>query len=361
MEFVSQGGVVRDHAVVRTEHTAATLAQLARQNMAYRSQEQKVTDARQNRGYTNLGPVAFGQYEVGRSSMPNNKEDDGRAVFSNTCKRNIAYPHPDSHTPCEIGDPGAYDPYTTTDIRASSAFTHNRGNAVFGTIAERDLKLNIFGEGTPGPGYYATGRAYRAVLPFVDSNRSVFASTTPQREACKTVVPSPDAYSPNMASVYPNMPDSGSSMRGSYKRMVHMSHPSHVGGEQSQTDERIGPGAYEDHRHNTMSHLLGTYARRKSKLNPGFGAVSPARQLPYGQSDAAPGPGAYQPVVWAGRYGARPRTELLHGKKAKHLRAGGPPAPVVAMEDVEAEDDAIQVASADSEQLQKQGGAIYTS
>ena len=325
MEFVSQGGVGRDHAVVMDSKAQDRLAQAARKKMIYRSLEQKFTDKRQATGYTSMGPVAFGTFEVGRSSLPSNGEDDGRAVFASQMKRGLIYHTPDTQTITAIGDPGMYDPYLHTDLSAKASFTHNRGNLAFNSTEARELKHDIYGQDCPGPGYYGTGEAFKAVLPFVDNNRSVFASVTSQRETFKTSVPPPDAYTPNMASVYPNVRNGGASMRGHYRRMIPMSHPSHLGGEQSQTEETIGPGAYEEHQYNTIPHLLKQYSRRKSKLNPGFGTISPARQLPYGQKDDSPGPGAYQPVVWAGRYAGKPRTEQLEARVHKHLRAGGPP------------------------------------
>ena len=90
MEFVSHlpSGPWRDHAVVRDSSTVATLDMAAAKAMLYRSAEQSYTDKRQAMGYTALGPVAFGTFECGRSSMPGNVKPT--AVFKDGIKRGTA-------------------------------------------------------------------------------------------------------------------------------------------------------------------------------------------------------------------------------------------------------------------------------
>ena len=296
------GGVLRDHKIM-SESDRQYLATAAESAAQYRSAEQAFTDNRQATGFATRGPVSFGKYEVGRSSMPGITEDDGKAVFADSMKRGLIHPHMDGQAVVQTGDPGAYDPYVFSEIRHTASFTMNRSKAPFGTLQARDLKLQLTGEGVPGPGTYNMAIAAKKIFGFVDDNRSVFLSETPQREVHSTAVPGPDAYTPNMQSVYPNIRDSGASMRGTLVRLATtMKHPSHVGGDPSMTDEAIGPGAYEDHLHNTVATTLEKAASRSSRLQPGFGTMTPQRALPYGQKDESPGPGAYQPLVWGGRY-----------------------------------------------------------
>ena len=56
------------------------------------------------------------------------------------------------------GDPGAYDPFATQDLAALSARSFGRSNRAgsggFGGASAREMKLDIMGEDTPGPGTY---------------------------------------------------------------------------------------------------------------------------------------------------------------------------------------------------------------
>lgn len=271
--------------------------------MGYRSEEQAYTDKRQATGFENRGPVAFGKYEVGRSSMPGNREDDGKAVFADTMKRGIVHQHMDGYGGDPSGDPGAYNPFQFSEIRYTSQFTHNRSKAPFGTKAPRTLKLHLTGKDNPhGPGAYDADKAAKALYGLTDHNQSVFRSETPQREIHSTSNPPPNHYTPKMESVYQNVRDGGASMRGNLVRLAVMKHPDHVGGDPSMTDANIGPGAYDEHHYNTIAMILDQNASRSSRLHPAFGTMSPQRALPYGQKDHSPGPGAYQPLVWGGRY-----------------------------------------------------------
>ena len=320
MEFMSAGGVARDH-MIGNEATRAYLEREAEKKAEYRSVEQSYTDHRQATGFATRGPVAFGKYEVGRSSMPTNREDDGRAVFADTMKRGLIHPHMDGMAVVQNGDPGAYDPYTFSEIRHTATFTHNRSKAPFGAVAPRELKLQLTGEGVPGPGAYNYGAAAKTLFGAVDDNRSVFKSQTPQREISSTAVPGPDAYTPKMESVYQNIRDSGASMRGLNVRLAVMKHPDHQGGDPSMTDESVGPGSYDEHLHNTVATTLEKGLSRSSRLQPGFGTMSPQRALPYGQKDDSPGPGAYQPMVWSGRY--QKGSELSKPKRLPRSGSGG--------------------------------------
>lgn len=200
--------------------------------------------------------------------------------------------------------PGAYNPYKQIEIASRASFTHNRMSRAFGAGAARKLNVQTTGNGVPGPGAYLAADAAKKTQPDVDSNRSVFRSGMPQRPSDRTSAPSPAAYTPNMNSIYRNVRDGGASMRGSLARLATMEHPDHFGGDRSQTED-VGPGAYDDHLHGAMSTQLQKSMSRSSKLRPAFGTTSAQRELGYGQSDDSPGPGAYQPQVWAGPYSTK--------------------------------------------------------
>jgi len=221
-----------------------------------------------------------------------------------------------------MGDPGAYDPYTNRDLAARASFTHNKLRRPFNAISARDLKLQIYGEGTPGPGAYQAARAAKYTHPVVDHNRSVFLCGLPQRESAATITPSPDAYSPIMSAVYANVRDSGASMRGTLARLMPMVHPDHVGGDRGMTEATVGPGSYDEHLHNTVASKLSSSINRSSRLKPGFGSMSPQRALPYGQRNDAPGPGAYQPDMWTGPYSGRSRAQRRAVSAPRERRGG---------------------------------------
>ena len=209
-----RAGPLRDH-LHYDDATRAHYRREAEKRMGYRSEEQAYTDKRQATGFENRGPVAFGKYEVGRSSMPGNREDDGKAVFADTMKRGIVHQHMDGYGGDPSGDPGAYNPFQFSEIRYTSQFTHNRSKAPFGTKAPRTLKLHLTGKDNPhGPGAYDADKAAKALYGLTDHNQSVFRSETPQREIHSTSNPPPNHYTPKMESVYQNVRDGGASMRG---------------------------------------------------------------------------------------------------------------------------------------------------
>ena len=108
--FSSETGPARNHAVVKDASVVKKLDELADKMMAYRSEEQKITDHHQRTGYASAGPVAFGQFEVGRSSMPQNTVFGGTHQFKATTQRGTVYHHMDGYEKVQSGDPGAYEP-----------------------------------------------------------------------------------------------------------------------------------------------------------------------------------------------------------------------------------------------------------
>ena len=89
------------------------------------------------------------------------------------------------------GDPGAYDPFTNTEIAAESSMTFNKMSKPFGSTAKRELNVNIMGGDTPGPGKYKPERPEAAA----DANVSVFSSGSAQRPACPPAAAAADSAS----------------------------------------------------------------------------------------------------------------------------------------------------------------------
>ena len=90
--FMSSGTAPqRDHKIVRDASEAKGLSKAADRMQAYRSEEQAHNDKRQQTGFQPQGPLAFGQFEVGRGSMPQNCF--ATRQFQDLSKRLVVYPH----------------------------------------------------------------------------------------------------------------------------------------------------------------------------------------------------------------------------------------------------------------------------
>lgn len=285
--FMSGSGtVLRDHksgtlGEMRALEAAAEKAQM------YRSEEQKLTDHHQATGYANAGPVSFGQYEVGRSSLPT--QANPTRIFLDQTKLGVVYPHMEGHNKIESGDPGQYDPYqmageNAVEIQEIAGFTHNKmGRFAFGSLEERDIgkvRGHIPGNDSPGPCMYHPEKGkdytYRTIMPCY----AAFNSKSLQRGNSNTPVPGPGSYDANMASVEPNIRDSGASMKSAVRRLEASElsgHYSQVGGHVSTTSKDIGPGRYEFENMSladNLNHLLKAQSRSK----PGFGTFEPPAQ-----------------------------------------------------------------------------------
>ena len=185
------------------------------------------------------------------------------------------------------GDPGAYDAYANSGLAANAAASFGRanrsGNGAFGATSAREMKLDLLGEGTPGPGSYDAKKAQGL---FDKMPSSSFRSSSTQRAKTRNEdTPGVGSYQPSMSSVEPSSNNAGSSMRGRGARFKT---------EASTTDADVGPGAYESHMDGSLATTVAKSVERMSRSNPGFGSRQPARELPY-QKDQAdmPGPGAY--------------------------------------------------------------------
>ena len=243
-------------------------------------------------------PVAFGTFEVGRSSMPNNVMPT--AAFRDSMRRDIIFADMAGCARVESGDPGAYDPFTGADLSHRVSFSHNKMHRPFGSLSSRELQLLSPGVGVPGPGSYRVGEAKMALIAEINDNRSAFKSGSAQRPPpAITSTPGPNFYSPDLRSIEPNLRDSGATMRSVGDRFRRMDHPDSTIS-QSMTDASIGPGSYNSHEHGSIALLTKRSLARSSKLRPAFGTVCAQRALPYSVRDNIPGPGSYQPEIWTG-------------------------------------------------------------
>ena len=179
----------------------------------------------------------------------------------------------------DTGDPGSYDPFTTTEIAAASSATFNKTSKPFGSTAKRELNVNISGADTPGPGKYDAVRPEAAT----EASRSVFSSGTAQRPAVDaTKVPAPGTYDVSIDAVKPDVTNAGNAMRGRGKRF-----------DESVTSmtEDVGPGAYDSDLYNSLYTDAKAAMSRASKKKVPFGSSSQQRLVFYQPS--VPGPGAY--------------------------------------------------------------------
>ena len=181
----------------------------------------------------------------------------------------------------DTGDPGAYDPFTMSELAAESSMTFNKTSKPFGATAKRELNVNIFGADTPGPGKYDAVRPDAAT----DANRSVFSSGSSQRPAIDThKVPGSGTYDPDLNAIKPNVNNSGAALRGRDQRFKN---------EASMTED-IGPGAYDSEVNGSLFEDAKKTTAKASKKNVPFGLSAPQRGVDV--ESETPAPGFYQPI-----------------------------------------------------------------
>ena len=159
----------------------------------------------------------------------------------------------------QTGDPGAYDPNSNRDLAHAAASSFGRsnkaGSGAFGASSARDMKLDIMGEDTPGPGSY---RGKQQMSDVAHMPSSAFRSSSAQRAKGKTTdTPGVGSYDPRLASVEPSSSNSGAGMRSKNSRFTN---------ERTSTDGGVGPGAYDPRFLNNggRSTTAGTVADRVS-------------------------------------------------------------------------------------------------
>ena len=137
-------------------------------------------------------PVAFGQYEVGRTSKPWVK--NARSAWS---LDELA-----QSVPLEPqGDPGAYDPYAhgflSDEVRRKG---YSKGRKPFDSTEIRTLATLLMARDSPGMGKYDSLTALKKLYPRADDNASVFRSRSLQRPTSVSAVPGPGDYKPKHTS-----------------------------------------------------------------------------------------------------------------------------------------------------------------
>ena len=310
----SKHGPMRDHAVVKDASTVAKLNEQATRAQAYRSEEQKYNDKRQATGYQPQGPLAFNHYEVGRSSMPQHCHPTYQ--YKDKTERGMVVENPNFSTKAEIGDPGAYHPYTNTtggfawsEMNDRAGFTLNRDPKAFNSSEVRDIgKVRGISAGLDSPGaVYEISKHIFSIHPTINPIKSVFSSKSLNRPSAQSTTPGQGHYHPNFDSIDVNKRDAGATFRSTVTRQnpAFAGHPDHIGGTRASTPDTLGPGAYPlgDH-YNTIGHNLEHLKKQQSSLKPGFGTIAPQRALPFEYSRSgptAPDPGSYQPQVWTGK------------------------------------------------------------
>lgn len=217
-------------------------------------------------------PVAFGQFEIGRTSKP--------------WVRNQPSPWSLDEMPQAVplpaqGDPGAYDPFAfgfMSDETRSNGY--NQSRPAFDSSQVREFVYRTFLGGDSGNLTYDAGLAQKKLYPTIDANVSVFRSRTLQRPSSRSNVPSPAHYHPKMASVEAHIANSGGQMKSNNGRFGHFQ-PG-MQGQKSTTEECVGPGSYNCQYDNTMMDDAKNMIARSSKIRPG-----------------EPSTASWLPVTWA--------------------------------------------------------------
>lgn len=260
-------------------------------------------------------PVAYGQYEIGRSKHPSRKSPftsppfkDGMAQSWQPGANQWPLPLPPQ------GDPGAYDPYYYEDAGTNPTMNSSSKNRKpFDATEVRQLRANLFGIETPSIGQYPVFQPEKTLgelddnmrYPKQDANVSVFNSGSKQRPNAKSAVPAPDTYTPNPNAIMAAVGDPGMHMRGSEDRFAFTYNKRFVG----MTDEVVGPGSY-DQFEKTLAEDCDLAIQRSSRIKPGFGTTSPSRGLPF-FAQGTPAPGCYEPV--------EPRLKSLTGEARRQV------------------------------------------
>ena len=181
--------------------------------------------SRENRKANNPGP---GSYETLQKGKTGNRTSS--AFKSNSKRLGVEDVYQ--------GDPGAYDPYATQELAQTTKSTFQRSNRSgeggFGTKATREMKQEIMGKDTPGPG------AYSGKSPQADSRvkmpSSAFRSSSQQRSRDHSEdTPGVGSYQPSTSAVEAVVKNSGSGMRGKGERFK---------AETQTTEDAIGPCSY---------------------------------------------------------------------------------------------------------------------
>lgn len=199
----------------------------------------------------------------------------------------------------------------------------------FGGTSRREMRLELLGENTPGPGSYLPASSFAKAASSSSMFRgreyknttSSFRSTSAQREPLhkekyrphKAIAPKPTGneeaevgldfpgpgtHTPNLAATERNATNAAPHLSAKGKRFAVIAGSID---NTTATGEPIapepGPGSYETHRLRTLSEDTAFHVKMGSKQNPGFNIASKQHYLPHEyQCDAdanLPGPGKY--------------------------------------------------------------------
>ena len=219
---------------------------------------------------TTLGVPGPGAYDVRNNDHKNGASS---AFKSETKKYSLEE---------ECGDPGMYDPYENSQIAATSSQTFNKTSKPFNSTAPRELVASVFGVDTPGPGKYDAKHPDAET----DANASVFRSGTSQRPpAATSKTPGVGTYDPNLNSIKAGATSVAKFSDDNLRFSV----------DPPQTENAIGPGAYDSEKIGSLSYDASVTLSKGSKTNPAFGVTSAQRALPL-NALAVPAPGHYQPM-----------------------------------------------------------------
>ena len=222
----------------------------------------------------------------------------------------------------KTGDPGQYDPHSsgadprkksfgyieTMSPAALEKIKNRKKGGKLGTFGggstKRELRIDLMGEATPGPGAYMPASTFgkNAVSKEAQLQRSrpssAFKSKSLQRERPPLANnPGAGQYEPKFGAIEKNRINPGNSLKSQTVRFGHGS----VDTVSSGTDTDVGPGAYESHVHGSVAKRIAKNVEMMSRQNPGFGIAGPAHELPHEQTvedeQDMPGPGKYESVA----------------------------------------------------------------
>ena len=220
----------------------------------------------------------------------------------------------------KTGDPGQYDPHSSVTGAGKKSFGYEEKHSPsvleklkakgkkgykFGTFgggtAKRELRMDLMGEATPGPGTYMPASTFGKNAVSKEAQQqmkrpsSAFKSTSLQRAKPGLVdVPGPGAHSPNHKSIEKNTTNPGNSLIAKSKRFG----AGGAEGPSASTAAAVGPGAYDSHVIGSVADKITKNVERMSRQNPGFGIAGPSHELPFEQpvedDQDLPGPGKYE-------------------------------------------------------------------
>jgi len=261
-------------------------------------------------------PVAYGQYELGRSSRPKNQKypnHKGAPWSVDGMHQQIDLAGgTGAHAPTMrnvnihagvSGDPGAYEPYMYEDSGTNPMFNSNASAETrkpFDSTVVRELRSTLFGLETPSIGKYPVFQPDKTMgqlddnvrYPKQDANVSVFRSGSLQRPDAKSSTPAGAEYSPYMGSIQPVIGNPWANSKNAADRF-------HESKYKNQTDEIVGPGSYEGADfEKTLLEDCQEHIRRSSALKIAFQSTMPQRPGFFYNPGQSPdvAPGCYEPL-----------------------------------------------------------------